>query len=100
MILEDRLDPLVVLLDDRVEGLDHLSMQLAETAAALDDGRVGGQGFSRSRPAQNHFNDLRAPHVMSIQKLLNRAGLGLLEGLQGGPLAPAVASVRGPGSAV
>ena len=36
--MEELFDAAVVILDERVEGLDHLRIHLAQAAAAFDDG--------------------------------------------------------------
>src|SRR5439155_1220822 len=85
MIMEELFDTAVVIHDERVEGLDYLRIHLAQAAAAFDDGRVGGQRLSRGRQAQNLLHHLWAANVVAIVKALDRAGLGLLERLEGGP---------------
>ena len=85
MSVEDPLNALLVVLNDRIERLNEPSVHLTQATTALDDGGVGGQGLGFLRQGQDSLNHLWAANVVAVIEAFEGAGLGLLEVRKGGP---------------
>src|SRR5450756_2875374 len=79
MGVEDSLDALIVLLNDRIERLNEPNVHLAQATTALDNGRVGGQGLGFLRQGQASLKHLGAANIVAVIEAFEGARLGLLE---------------------
>src|SRR5687768_9263786 len=85
MLLKDLLNFFFVLVNNRIESLDHLRVHLAQAYTTFHNGQICGESLRLLGYFQDVLNVLGTADVMAVEESFDGARLGLLKRPKSGP---------------